>query len=128
MAEGFAKNLLGNLLSVFSAGTEARRLDPYAIRVMKEVGIDISSQYSKTISQLGKTEFDYVITLCDAAQDNCPYFPAKHRVIHRGFDDPSRLALNETAEEQILKHYRSIRDQIREFVETLPSRLLKNSS
>jgi len=63
------------------------------------------------------------ITLCGTAQEDCPYFPAKYRVIHRGFDEPSRLALNETTEEQILKHYRSVRDQIREYVKTLPASL-----
>jgi len=128
MAEGFTRHLLSNLLDVFSAGIEARGLDPYAVRVMKEAGIDISNQYSKTVSELGQMQFDYVITLCAAAEDNCPFFPAKHGIIHRGFDDPGELASGETNEQEILKHYRNIRDQIRKYVETLPIVLRKRTS
>ena len=120
MAEGFARHLLGNLLDVFSAGIEARGLDPYAVEVMKEIGIDISGQRSKKISELGNTEFDYVITLCDSAQKNCPFFPAKYRTIHQSFDDPGKRAAEETDEEKILLHYRKIRDEIKEYIETLP--------
>ena len=128
MAEGFARHLLSDLLDVFSAGVEARGLDPYAVRVMKEAGIDIFNQYSKTVSELGQMQFDYVITLCDAAQKNCPFFPAKYRIIHQGFDDPGELASGETNEQEILKHYRNIRDQIRKYVEILPVVLGKNKS
>ena len=73
-------------------------------------------------------QFDYVITLCDAAQKNCPFFPAKHRVIHHEFDDPGELASGETNEQEILKHYRNIRYQIRRYVETLPAALRKNTN
>ena len=128
MAEGFARHLLSDLLDVFSAGIEARGLDPYAVRVMKEAGIDIFNQYSKTVSELGQMQFDYVITLCDAAQKNCPFFPAKYKIIHQGFGDPGELASGETNEQEILKHYRNIRDQIRKYVETLPVVLGKNTN
>jgi arsenate reductase len=128
MAEGFARHLLGNLLDVFSAGIEARGLDPYAVEVMKEIGIDISGQRSKKISELGNTEFDYVITLCDSAQKNCPFFPAKYGMIHKGFDDPVNLVSGEIDKQEILKHYRNIRDQIRKYVEILPVVLRKNTS
>jgi len=88
---------------------------------MEEVGIDISSQRSKTVDEIGETEFDYVITLCDAARQSCPFFPAKIRVIHQGFDDPPALAAKETNPQEILKHYRRVRDEIRRYIETLPS-------
>jgi arsenate reductase len=121
MAEGFAKHMANEFLDVFSAGVEAKGLDPYAVAVMKEVGIDISNQRSKTIGEIGKMEFDYVITLCDAARKSCPFFPAKVGVIHQGFDDPPALAAEETDEQEILKHYRKVRDEIRKYVETLPA-------
>jgi arsenate reductase len=125
MAEGFARHLLGDLLDVFSAGIEARGLDPYAVEVMKEIGIDISGQRSKKISELGNTEFDYVITLCDSAQKNCPFFPAKYGIVHKGFDDPANLVSGEPNEQEILKHYRRVRDEIRKYIEQLPALLKK---
>ncbi len=121
IAEGFARHMANEFLHVFSAGVEAKGLDPYAVRVMKEVGIDISNQRSKTIGEIGETEFDYVVTLCDAARESCPFFPAKVGVIHQGFDDPPALAAEETDEQEILKHYRKVRDEIRKYVETLPA-------
>jgi arsenate reductase len=120
MAEGFARHLLSNLLYVFSAGAEARGLDTYAIAVMKEVGIDISKQRSKTIGELGQLQFDYVITLCGVNQENCPFFPAKYGIIHKGFDDPVKLVAGVTDEQEILRCYRRVRDEIRKYVETLP--------
>ncbi len=123
MAEGFARHLKGNLIIPFSAGIEAKGLDSCAVEVMKEIGIDISGQQSKTIKDLGNVKFDYVITLCDSAQKNCPFFPAKYGIIHRGFDDPIRLASNETSKQNILEHYRRIRDEIRMYVQTLPASL-----
>jgi arsenate reductase len=125
MAEGFARHLLSDLSDVFSAGIEARGLDPYAVCVMKEAGIGISNQRSKTISELGSMEFDYVITLCDDAQKNCPFFPAKCKVIHRGFDDPRRLVTGMTDEREILRHYRNVRDEIRDYIEELPALLIQ---
>ncbi len=125
MAEGFARHLLGDLLDVFSAGIEARGLDPYAVEVMKEIGIDISGQRSKKINELGNAEFDYVITLCDSAQKNCPFFPAKYGMIHKEFDDPVNLVSGEPNEQEILKHYRRVRDEIRKYIERLPALLKK---
>ena len=77
MAEGLTRHFKGSLINAFSAGTEPKPIDPFAVEVMKEIGIDISSQYSKSTSQLGNTEFDYVITLCDSAQKNCPFFSSQ---------------------------------------------------
>jgi arsenate reductase len=108
----------------FSAGIEAKGLDSYAVDVMKEIGIDISGQQSKTVKDIGNVEFDYVITLCDSAQKNCPFFPAKYGIIHRGFDDPIRLASSETSKQNILEHYRRIRDEIRPYIQTIPASLI----
>lgn len=121
MAEGFARHLLSDRFDVFSAGTEVKGLNPYAVKVMDEAGIDISNQYSKTIQELGEKQFDYVITLCDDAAENCPVFPARIKVIHHPFDDPPRLAANAKNEEEILGHYRRVRDAIYKYIETLPS-------
>jgi len=123
MAEGFARHLIGNVVIPFSAGIEAKGLDPYAVRVMKESGIDISDQHSKTVDKLTGIEFDYCITLCGHAEENCPIFPAKTKIIHRGFDDPPKLAANAKSEEEIISHYRRIRDEIRKYIETLPASL-----
>jgi len=123
MAEGFARKLMGHLVMPFSAGIEAKGLDPYAVRVMLEVGVDISSQYSKTIGELVGIEFDYCITVCGHAAESCPVFPASTKTIHRGFDDPPRLAADAKNEDEILGHYRRVRDEIRKYIETLPASL-----
>jgi arsenate reductase len=124
MAEGFARHLKGNLITPFSAGIKPKGLDSNAVEVMKEIGIDISGHKSKTIEELGSVEFDYVITLCDSAQKNCPFFPAKYGIIHRGFDDPIRLASGETNKQNILEHYRRVRDEIRAYIQTIPASLI----
>ena len=124
MAEGLARHLKGNLITPFSAGIEPKGLDSNAVEVMKEIGIDISSQQSKTVEELGNVKFDYVITLCDSAQKNCPFFPAKYGIIHHGFDDPIRLASDETGKQNILEHYRRVRDEIRMYIQTLPASLI----
>jgi len=91
-----------------------------AIKVMAEIGIDIASQKSKSIESLGQSEFDYVITLCDNARESCPYFPAKTELIHKGFDDPPRLAEGAKSEEKAMKLYRRVRDEIKTFIMALP--------
>ncbi len=123
MAEGFAHHVIGKTVIPFSAGIEAKGLDPYAVRVMKESGIDISDQHSKTVDKLTGIEFDYCITLCGHAEENCPVFPAKTKIIHRGFDDPPKLAANAKSEEEIICHYRRIRNEIRKYIEILPASL-----
>jgi arsenate reductase len=127
MAEGFARHLIGNAISPYSAGSIAKGLDPYAVKVMQEVGIDISIQRSKTVFEVTGIEFDYVITLCNDADENCPVFPAKTKVIHHGFDDPPRLAANSKTEEEKISHYHRIRDEIRKYIETLPSLLFNDN-
>lgn len=87
---------------------------------MLEIGIDISGHFSKTVDEMEEKGFDYVVTVCDHAHESCPYFPAETGVIHKGFDDPSRLAGDATTEEEALVHYRRVRDEIREFIIQFP--------
>lgn len=126
MAEGFARNLKSDVLEVFSAGIEAQELNPMAVQVMREAGVDIAGQWSKTVEELNNREFDYVITVCDNASENCPYFPAGIRIIHRGFDDPPVLARNAGSFEGELDCYRRVRDEIKAFIEELPDCLKGN--
>lgn len=121
MAEGWARHLKADTIEAWSAGTEPRAVDPRAVRVMAEAGVDISAQRSKSVDELPAADFDFVVTLCDSAKEACPYFPARVRVVHRGFDDPPSLAAGARSEEEALAHYRRVRDEIRAFVETLPS-------
>lgn len=121
MAEGLARALKENEIEPYSAGIIKYTLDPRAVKVMQEIGIDISKQYSKTIDELDRTSFDYVITLCGHAHETCPYFPGK--VVHKGFPDPPSLARKAKDEEEALDYYRKVRDQIKEFILTLPETL-----
>ncbi len=121
MAEGFAKVLEEGDIDAYSAGIESHGLNTDAVRVMMEVGVDISGHESKLIGDLpGAIEFDYVITVCGHADESCPVFPAKTSVIHRGFDDPPKLAANSETDEERLSHFRRVRDEIKAYVMTLP--------
>jgi arsenate reductase (thioredoxin) len=120
MAEAFTNALKGNEFEAYSAGVTPKGVDPKAIKAMAEVGIDLSGYRSKDVSALGDLEFDFVITLCDNAREACPYFPARTRVMHRGFDDPPKLAAGARDEEEAMVPYRRVRDEIRAFVESLP--------
>lgn len=123
MAEGWVRHLLGDELEPYSAGVETHGLNPSAVRVMQEAGVDISSQRSKTLADLGESHFDWVVTVCDSARESCPVLPGKALQLHAGFDDPPRLAAGAVTEEEALGHYRRVRDEIRRFVEGLPERL-----
>jgi arsenate reductase (thioredoxin) len=123
MAEGWTHHLLGNRIDAYSAGTAASRLDLRAVQVMQEAGVDISDYRSKNISDLEKTDFDYVITVCDNARENCPWFPAKVRLLHQSFQDPPELAEKAGTEDDALVFYRRVRDEIRSFVEYLPEEI-----
>ena len=120
MAEGFTQHLLKDKIDAYSAGINPKGIDPKATKVMAEVGIDISSQQSKSTNDLKDKEFDFVITLCDNAQKTCPTFPAKTSLFHMGFDDPPKLAENSKNEQEALEYYRCVRDEIKVFVEKLP--------
>jgi arsenate reductase len=128
MAEAWARHLKGDVIEAYSAGTEPKVIDPRAVQAMAEVGIDISHQRSKSVTDLGNVEFDYVVTLCSDAQATCPFFPAKTAVIHHGFDDPPELALGAYTEEEAMLHYRRVRDEIRVFIENMPQSLEQEES
>ena len=123
MAEAWTRHLKEDQFEAYSAGVEPRAVDPRAVKAMAEAGIDISGQKSKDIDALGNMEFDYVITLCDNARESCPYFPAKTKLIHKGFDDPPKLAEKAKSEEEAMAHYRRVRGEIKAFVEALPADL-----
>ena len=123
MAEGWARHLKGAEMDAHSAGIEAHGLNPLAVRVMAEVGVDISSHQSRRVEELGDIRFDYVVTVCGHAHEHCPVFPGRAKVVHVGFDDPPKLAKGASTEEQALGHYRRVRDEIRQFVESLPNSL-----
>lgn len=123
MAEGWTRQLKGDQVEAYSAGVVRHGLNPLAVKVMAEAGVDISGQASKTVDELPDSEFDYVITLCGHAHESCPYFPAKTKILHVGFDDPPKFAKEAKTEEEALGHYRRVRDEIRAFVEALPESL-----
>jgi arsenate reductase len=120
MAEGWTRHLKSDAIDAYSAGVEPHGIDPRAVKVMAEIGVDISWQTSKHLDTLEGIEFDYVITLCDHANETCPLFLGKTRRLHVGFDDPPKLAAGTASEEEAMAHYRRVRDEIKSFVERLP--------
>ncbi|TWT60653.1 arsenate reductase ArsC [Rubinisphaera italica] len=116
MAEGWARYLHCDKIDAYSAGIEAHGMNPNAIKVMAEAGLDITGQSSKLASTLEDVPLDVVITVCGHADEHCPGFLGKARVVHVGFDDPPKLANTAASEEEALDHYRRVRDEIREFV------------
>ena len=126
MAEGWARSLKADLLEAYSAGIEKHGMNPHAIKVMAEAGVDISSQHSKTPADIGPVQFDYVVTVCGHANEHCPVIPGKAKVVHIGFEDPPRLTKHMQDGEEKLAVYRRVRDEIRKFVETLPGSLTVN--
>ncbi len=127
MAEGWARALKGGEIEVYSAGIETHGLNPNAVKVMAEAGVDISGHRSKNVKELLGVDFDYVVTVCGHAHETCPLFPGKAKVVHVGFDDPPRLAADAKTEEEALGHYRRVRDEIRTFVERLPEELTEET-
>lgn len=123
MAEGWARALKGEQIEAYSAGIETHGLNPHAVKVMAEAGVDISGHRSKHVNEVLHLPFDYVITVCGHAQEHCPVFPGRAVVLHHGFDDPPKLAANAKTEEEALAHYRRVRDEIRAYIETLPEAL-----
>ena len=121
MAEGWARHLHGDALAAYSAGVQPTALNPDAVRVMAEAGVDISRQCSKHVDELAHIPFDYVVTVCDEAHESCPVFPGRAKVIRRTFDDPPRMAKGAASEAERLAPYRRVRDEIRQFVQSLPA-------
>jgi len=128
MAEGWARHLKADVIEPYSAGIERHGMNPHAVRVMAEAGVDISRQRSKTVDELGDLVPDYVITVCGHASGHCPVFPGKAKVIHVGFDDPPELTKNMPEAEEKLAVYRRVRDEIRTFVEALPGAVLASET
>ena len=122
MAEGWARQLHGDRIQAMSAGVAPHGLDPLAVEVMREAGVDISGQRSEPVDAYLDPPPDLVVTVCDRAAEACPVFPAAVRSVHHGFADPPRLAQT-LPDDRRLEPYRRVRDEIRDFVATLPELL-----
>ncbi len=120
MAEGWAHALKADSVDAYSAGIETHGLNPLAVKVMAEAGIDITDQKSQHVDEFQDVNFDFVVTVCDRAAESCPIFSGQAQVVHHAFDDPPRLAREAAHEEEALGHYRRVRDEIRDFVAFLP--------
>lgn len=118
MAEGLVRHDAGDRFNVESAGTKPSRVRPEAITVMKEVGVDISGQRSKSVDEFAGQSFDYILTVCDNAKESCPIFPGKTIRIHKSFRDPADL---QASEEERLSVFRQVRDELRHFLRTFPT-------
>lgn len=127
MAEGWTRHLKGDVIEACSAGIETHGLNPNAVKVMAEVGVDISKHKSKHINEFKDVKLDVVVTVCGHAHETCPFFPGNSKVVHVGFDDPPKmakeLAEQGASEEEQLECYRKVRDEIKAFVEILPEAL-----
>lgn len=123
MAEGWTRHLKNERIDVWSAGIEIRGLNPHAVSIMAEAGVDISNHRSRHLDEIRTIPFDYVVTVCSHAHETCPWFPGGSKVIHMGFDDPPKLAEAVTGEEEKLNCYRRVRDEIKAYVLTLPESL-----
>jgi len=113
MAEGFLNALYGDRYKGYSAGIEPAKINPYAVKVMAEIGIDISTHRSKSIEEFRGENFDYVVTVCDHAKEACPFFPGE-KVLHKGFKDPSEF---KGTEDEMLEKVRGVRDEIKDWIE-----------
>jgi arsenate reductase len=123
MAEGWARHLKGDEIDAYSAGVATHGMNPHAVEVMAEAGVDIASHRSKHVDELAEVEFDCVVTVCDNAAESCPAFRGRAQVVHHAFDDPPKLAREAANDEEALGHYRRVRDEIRDYVATLPGAL-----
>lgn len=126
MAEGWTRWLLSDFIEAYSAGIEAHGLNPNAVRVMAEAGVDISRHHSKVLGSLKDIDFDHVVTVCGRANDHCLVFSGHPKLTHMSFDDPPTLAKNARSPEEALGHYRRVRDEIKALVLTLPDALLRS--
>ena len=114
MAEAILNKLYGDRYTAFSAGTDPTQIDPLVVKVMGEIGIDVSNNQSKSLDIFKDSNWDYAITLCDQAKESCPFFPGGHSKLHRGFPDPSEL---KGKPEVVINEYRRIRDEIKDWIE-----------
>lgn len=123
MAEGWARMLKGDSIEAHSAGIEPHGMNRLAVRAMREAGVDLSAHRSKHVDALKLVQFDYVVTVCDHAHESCPVFSGNAKAVHVGFDDPPRLARDARTEDEAMPHYRRVRDEIKQFIESLPGSL-----
>lgn len=114
MAEGLLKHICNSKYEINSAGTKVSFIRPEAIKVLQEIGIDISNNRSKSVEEFASEEINFVLTVCDNAKENCPYFPAKTKLVHQSFEDPAAI---EGDEEERLKAFRAVRDEIKDYLE-----------
>ena len=119
MAEGWARHLRGDDIVPYSAGLTAHGLNPRAVKVMAESGVDISGHQSNSLDEMKGVIFDYVVTVCGHADEHCPTFPGTTKVVHKSFDDPPTLAMDAKDEAEALAHFRRVRDEIGEFIANL---------
>ena len=127
MAEGWARALKGDVIEPYSAGVEPHGMNSLAVKAMAETGVDISEQHSKHVDELASVPFDYVVTVCDHANETCPVFPGRVKRLHVSFDDPPRLARGAKSDAEALPHYRRVRDEIRRFVEEFDKHISLNA-
>ena len=123
MAEGWARHLKGDQIAAYSAGVAPHGLNPLAVQVMAEAGVDIRNQQSQHIDEFRDVPLDRVVSVCDHARESCPVLPGHTRQLYVGFDDPPRLAATAKSSEEALVHYRRVRDEIRALVEKMPGNL-----
>ncbi len=120
IAEGWARHSKGSVIDAYSAGIRPIGISSRAIKVMAEAGVDISTHKSQHVDEFSQIDFDYVVTLCDNAAENCPVFSGKAKIVHKPFDDPYFAS---GSEEQIMATFRKVRDDIKMFIETMPESL-----
>lgn len=130
MAEGWTRHLKSDQIEAFSAGIETHGLNPNMVKVMGEAGVDVSNQKSENIRDFAEHDLDVVVTVCGHAHETCPVFPTNCKVVHTGFPDPPKmakeLAEKGATEEEQLNCYRTVRDEIKEYILTLPESLSEN--
>lgn len=114
MAEAFLNKLYGDSFEALSAGTEPADINPNAVEVMKEIGIDMNSHYSKSLNEFSGKKFDYIVTVCDKTKEKCPFFPGNAVHIHRGFENPAGYS---GTKDEILDKFRKTRDEIKQWIE-----------
>ncbi len=114
MAEGIVNSMFGDSFEAFSAGISPSSVNPYAISAMKDIGINIENNRSKSVNEFNDLNFDYAVTVCDSARESCPVFTGAKKIIHKGFNDPSSKTGNS---EEILEEFKSVRDQIKTWIE-----------
>ncbi|HEY4196144.1 MAG TPA: arsenate reductase ArsC [Mucilaginibacter sp.] len=123
IAEGYLRYFAGDTANIYSAGIETHGVNPKAIEIMKKDGIDISHHTSNNINEYLEISFDFVITVCDNAKENCPYFPTKAVKLHYNFPDPAKA---QGTEEEVMEQFREVREMIRKYAQNFTNESLKN--